>query len=397
MLYLIGRTEYHVEEFTLRKVISQWFFMSAVTGRFTGSPESAMEFDLARLRDTTDAEEFVSRLQQVCDITLTNDFWGVTLPNDLATSSPRSPSLFAYNASLVLLDARVLFSNAKVAELLDPAIQANRAAIERHHLFPKGYLATLKISGTRETNQIANYAYVEWGDNMNISDQAPADYLPALKERFTPGDLSKMYHWHALPENWEHLEYRAFLEKRREMMAQIIREGYKTLTAGPERETEPQEFDLTAVVVNGESEAVEFKSTLRINLHTGATDKRMELSALKTLAGFLNTNGGTLVVGVSDDGAPVGIEVDKFPNEDKMSLHLVNIVKSRMGPHAMTAMHVHFEDLDDSRVLVVRCPKSAVPVFVKDENTERFYVRTGPSTTELSASQTQDYIKQRFN
>lgn len=396
MLYLIGRTEFGVEEFTLRKVIARWFFMSAVTGRFTGSPESAMEFDLARLRDTTEADQFVSRLQRVCDITLTNDFWGVTLPNDLATSSPRSPSLFAYNAALVLLDARVLFSNAKVAELLDPAIQANRSAIERHHLFPKGYLATLKISGKRGTNQIANYAYVEWADNMKISDQAPVDYLPQLKERFGEAELARMYHCHALPENWEQMEYGAFLEKRREMIAQIIHEGYQTLTAEPVPEATAEVFDLTAVIDDGESEAVEFKSTLRINLHTGEADKRMELGVLKTLAGFLNTNGGTLIVGVSDDGTPVGIEADKFPNEDKMSLHLVNIVKSRMGPQAMTAMHVHFEDHDDTRVIVIRCPRSQAPVFVKDADIERFYVRTGPSTTELTASQTQGYIKQRF-
>ncbi len=396
MLYLIGRTEYKVEEFTLRKVISQWFFMSAVTGRFTGSPESAMEFDMARLRDTTQPDEFVERLQQVCDVTLTNDFWDVTLPNDLATSSPRSPSLFAYNAALVLLDAPVLFSNAKMAELLDPAIQANRSAIERHHLFPKGYLATLNISSTRETNQIANYAYVEWADNMKISDQAPVDYLPQLKERFSGAELARMYHCHALPENWGQMEYHAFLEKRREMMAQIIREGYQTLTAGPVAEPAPEEFNLTAVIGDGESEAVEFKSTMRINLHTGAPDKRMELSVLKTLAGFLNTNGGTLIVGVSDDGTPVGIEADKFPNEDKMSLHLVNIVKARMGPQAMTAMHVHFEDYEDSRVLVMRCPRSSTPVFVEDGEIERFYVRTSPSSTELTASQTQGYIKERF-
>jgi len=391
MLYLIGRTEYDVDEFTLRKVIAQWFFMSAVTGRFTGSPESAMESDLARLRDATGADQFVSRLQQVCDITLTNDFWAVTLPNALATSSPKSPSLFAYNAALVLLDARVLFSNAKVAELLDPAIKAYR----RHHLFPKGYLATLKISGTRETNQIANYAYVEWTDNMNISDQAPVDYLPQLKERFNDTELARMYRCHALPENWEQMEYYAFMEKRREMMAQIIHEGYQTLTAGRDPEAAPDKFDLTSVIGNGESDAVEFKSTLRINLHTDEPDKRMELSVLKTLVGFLNTNGGTLIVGVSDDGTPVGIEADKFPNEDKMSLHLVNIVNARMGPQAMTVIHIHFEDYDDSRVLVIRCSPSPAPVFVKDGEIERFYVRTGPSTTELTASQTQDYIEQR--
>ena len=150
------------------------------------------------------------------------------------------------------------------------------------------------------------------------------------------------------------------------------------------------------MIGNGESDAVEFKSTLRINLHTGDADKRMELSALKTLAGFLNTDGGTLIVGVSDDGTPVGIDADKFLNEDKMSLHLVNIVKTRMGPQAMTAMHVHFEDYDNSRVLVIRCPRSPAPVFVEDGEIERFYVRTGPSTTELTARQIQGYIKQRF-
>ena len=396
ILYLIGRTEYGIDEFRLRRVIARWFFMSSVTGRYTGSPESAMEFDLAGFRDTNDGDQFISVLEHVCDVTLTSDFWGVSLPNDLATSSPRSPSLFAYHAALVLLDARALFSKMRVSEMLDPAIQANRSPVERHHLFPKGHLKTIDITSTRDTNQIANYALVEWGDNVAISDQPPAEYLPDLKARFSEQDLARMYHWHALPENWENMEYRAFMEKRREMMAQIIREGYQTLTVGREPEAAPAEFDLTAVIGNGESEAVEFKSTLRINLHTDEPDKRIELSVLKTLAGFLNTNGGTLVVGVSDDGMPVGIDADKFLNEDKMSLHLVNIVKNRMGPQAMTAIHVHFEEHDDSRVLVIRCSRSLAPVFVRDSEIERFYVRTGPSTTELTASQIQGYIKQRF-
>lgn len=397
MLYLIGRSEYKVAEFDLRKVIARWFFMSAVTGRFTGSPESAMEFDLARLRDVDTAADFVKTLSQICDITLTNDFWAVSLPNDLATSSPRSPSLFAYHAALVLLDARALFSKTKVADLLDPSIHANRAAVERHHLFPKGFLSKLGINATRETNQIANYALVEWGDNAGISDQAPADYLPALKARFSQGEIERMYRLHALPSNWEHLDYRVFLEKRRELMAQVISEGYATLCAGEVEEgLAADELDLSKVLVNGESEAVEFKATLRTNLHTGSKDLRMELSVLKALVGFLNTNGGMLVIGVSDDGSPVGIQADNFANEDKMSLHLVNIVKTRMGVQAMTSLHAHFDDHDGCRVMVVKCRKSPTPIFLKDGDMERFYIRTGPSTTELSASQTQEYIKQRF-
>ena len=122
----------------------------------------------------------------------------------------------------------------------------------------------------------------------------------------------------------------------------------------------------------------------------------MEFSVLKALAGFVNTNGGMLVIGVSDNGSPVGIQADDFANEDKMNLHLVNIVKTRMGIQAMTSLHVHFDDHEDCRVMVVKCRKSPTPVFLKDGDTERFYIRTGPSTTELSASQTQDYIKQQF-
>lgn len=399
-LYLIGRTEYDVDEFVLRKAIAQWFFMSAVTGRFTGSADSKMESDLARLRNITRAEGFIRGLKQVCDITLTNDFWNVTLPNSLANSSSQSPSLFAYNASLVLLEAPVLFSNIKLADLLDPTVKATRPPIERHHLFPKGHLTTQQISGVRETNQIANYAYVELLDNLRISDQAPADYVPRLKERFGAEKLAKMYHYHALPEGWEQMEYREFLEERRELMAQITREGYEMLSVESESlhpaADSPEKFDLQVVIDSGESDAVEFKATLRTNLHTDKPDKRMELSVLKTLAGFLNTNGGTLIVGVSDDGTPVGIEVDKFPNEDKISLHLVNIVKSRMGAQSMIAMHTHFQDYEDSRVLVVDCTQSQSPVFVKDGDVERFYIRTGPATTELQGSQMNDYIRRRF-
>lgn len=398
ILYLIGRTEYKVPEFDLRHVIARWFFMSAVTGRFTGSPESAMEFDLARLRDVDTSEGFVKILSQICDISLTNDFWAVSLPNDLATSSPRSPSLFAYHAALVLLDARALFSKIKVADLLDPSIHANRTGVERHHLFPKGFLSKQGIAAIRDTNQIANYALVEWGDNTDISDRAPADYVPHMRARFNQTELDRMYWLHALPSNWEHLEYQEFLEKRRDLIAKVISDGYATLaTGGIKEELATAHVDLSRVVVNGESEAVEFKSTLRTNLHTGNKDPRMELSVLKTLAGFLNTNGGMLIIGVSDDGSPVGIQADEFANEDKMSLHLVNIVKTRLGIQAMTNLHAHFDDHDDCRVMVVKCRKAPTPIFLKDGDAERFYIRTGSSTTELSPSQTQEYINQRFN
>ncbi|HBY96387.1 MAG: DUF262 domain-containing protein [Ardenticatenaceae bacterium] len=396
ILYLLGRTEYGVEEFRLRRVIARWFFMSSLTGRFTGSPETSMEFDLARFREVKDADGFVNILERACDLALTEDYWKITLPNDLATSSPRSPSLFAYNAAQVLLDAYALFSKLKVSELLDPVSQGVRGAIERHHLFPKGYLGTLGITDLRETNQIANYALVEWGDNIKISDQSPAAYLLGLLSRFSKKEQARMYHWHALPENWEQMNYQGFLEKRRELIAQVILEGYRTLTAEQVEIAPVPSLSINDIIETGESSEVEFKSTLRVNLHTGSRDPKIELAGLKTIAGFLNTNGGTLTIGVADDGTPLGINADGFENEDKMSLHLVNLIKDRIGPTMMQFIHARFEDYDSCRVMVIECSKARTPVFVKDGNMERFYIRTGPSTTELSASQTQEYIKQRY-
>ena len=230
-LYLIGKRDYHVDPYTLRNTIARWFFMTALTGRYTGSPETVMEQDLARLRDVSEAQGFVAVLDRIVDDTFTEDYWNITLSNELATSSPRSPSLFAYNAALNLLGARALFSKITVAELLDPALRAKKAAVERHHLVPKGYLAKLGITEVRETNQIANYALVEWADNIEISDASPADYIPKYEARFKSDELAQMRYWHALPEGWESMEYREFLEERRGRMAKVIRDGFACLGA----------------------------------------------------------------------------------------------------------------------------------------------------------------------
>ena len=114
--------------------------------------------------------------------------------------------------------------------MLDPLVHANRAAVERHHLFPKAHLKSLGVIDTRDTNQIANYALVEWGDNSGISDSAPSDYLPTMKQRIGAADWERMTYWHALPDGWEQMNYRAFLSARRDLMASVIQDGYAKLT-----------------------------------------------------------------------------------------------------------------------------------------------------------------------
>ena len=229
VFFLIGKYDFNLSPHLLRKLIARWFFATEMVSRYTGSFESLMEQDLSRLRDIHSSNEFVAYLNKIIDETLTDDYWEITLPNELNTSSARTPVLFAYYASLNLLNAQVLFSEIRIPELLDPTIKSKKAPIERHHLFPKGYLKKMGINERRITNTLANYALVEWSDNIEISDNAPFEYVPKYEKRFSTKVLNQMYYWHALPKNWYNLDYGEFVQDRQKRIAKVIRKGFEKL------------------------------------------------------------------------------------------------------------------------------------------------------------------------
>lgn len=395
VIYLIGIRDYRIDRTRMRQTISEFYFMASMTGRYTSSPETRFEADLGQVRDLSSAEAFIAKLREICDTTLTNDYWEITLPSQLATSAARSPTLFAYQASLIMLDAPALFSPLKIAAMVDPVIKEAKASLEQHHLFPRAYLEAQGIVDLKLINQIANFAPVEWPDNIKIGKQPPAEYVPALDAQMTAAERERVYGLHALPHHWWELPYDQFLVERRLRMAKVVRRAWERLRgdATIEAVSPPSVAEL---ILGGETGAVEFKSTLRINLHTGQPDEKMHLSALKTIAGFLNAKGGTLLIGVADDGEVLGIKADGFPNEDKMGLHLVNLVKDRIGEVFLPYVHLNFEDQGDGRVLVVRCEPGPKAAFLKDGKEMRFFVRGGNATAELSGGSVVDYVKERF-
>ena len=225
LLYLIGRHDYGLPARELKAPIAKWFFASALTARYTSSYESQVEEDLSRLCSATNGEQFLQNMNDTLSSTLTNDYWQQTLPAELETSAARTPVLSAYLAAQCILDAKALGSTLLVSKLLDPALKGGKAFIEKHHLFPKNYLAKLGIADVRDTNQVANFAYIEWTDNLNISDAAPCDYWPTLSGKIAP-ETARL---NALPDNWHQRDYTTFLKERRKLMAAVIREGYDKL------------------------------------------------------------------------------------------------------------------------------------------------------------------------
>jgi predicted HTH transcriptional regulator len=161
-------------------------------------------------------------------------------------------------------------------------------------------------------------------------------------------------------------------------------------------EKEKTEDKLEKLIEKGESNKIEFKSTLRWNIYAERMDKNIEHSVLKTIAAFLNTDGGSLIIGIDDEKKALGLEMDKFENHDAMLLHLMNIVKDRIGAKFTRFFDINIEKYKGKEVLYLDCRPGLVPAYVKHNNQEKFYIRTGPSTTELSVSEIHEYIQQRF-
>jgi len=390
-MWLIGRFEFGLDLPTLRPVIARWFFMAHTTGRYTSSPETQLEADLGRIADLPegDADAFVAELDRIVKANFTNDYWEISLPNRLDTSSSRSPALFAYLASLQLLDAEALFSNVRVRDLLDPSIAAPRS-IERHHLFPKQYLATLGITTTRQVNAIANMAHLDWRENTQISANAPIDYWPKMIEGISPDRLDRQRHLHALPIGWEQLEYLTFLERRRDLIARVVREGFDTLWSDGSASHDATVEDLIA---GGESQTTEFKSTARWNEHIGGADPKLEGMIVKTVCGFLNAEGGSLLIGVDDDGNALGLDKDlstlgSKSDLDGYELTLRQLLEVNLSVPTAATVRISFPAVSGTTICRVSVAASGKPVFskpIKGSGTEtsEFWVRTGNQTRQL--------------
>ncbi|MGH9380699.1 MAG: RNA-binding domain-containing protein [Thermoanaerobaculia bacterium] len=156
------------------------------------------------------------------------------------------------------------------------------------------------------------------------------------------------------------------------------------------------------LIRRGESKTLEFKSTLRWNLKEDRQDDQAITHAvLKTIAAFLNTEGGDLLIGVADDGAIVGIERDRLESDDKFMRHLAQVVRNGLGDRAGTCIDPKTQVVQGKTVCVVSCQRSPEPVFLKWKEMEAapagdFFVRSGPGTVKLSPESTQEFIRPRF-
>ena len=408
LMYLIGHRDYGLDRKTLREAIAQWFFMTSLTGRYTGNVESRVEQDLRRIAEAKSGDEFLAILNGIVDTALTLDYWNIQLPSSLETSSAYGPTVFAYHASLVLLNARPLFSPLHLAELLGPSTHAPRSAVERHHLFPKAYLTRIGIDRTVQRNQIANYAFVEWPDNAEIGDSPPSEYFPSLFDALTSQQQKRARFWHALPDGWERMDYQDFLQQRRVLIAAVIRAAFEKLCTGQiPKEDDPlpmsagvPKWSVEDLLDKMESDRVEFKSSAYYSYKPDVPEKVITDSVLKTVAGFLNAGGGTLAVGIADDGEILGIGPDldkKDMDTDRYVNSLTTAIERSLGPFASTMAKIEVQTVDGVEVALVHVTPSTQPIYARVAKRDKaFFVRVNNSTRILAGADLVGYVKQRW-
>jgi len=158
--------------------------------------------------------------------------------------------------------------------------------------------------------------------------------------------------------------------------------------------------DLHTLIAQGESSKLEFKSSFRWDLRENKVNRALEGVVLKTLAGYMNSDGGTLLIGVADDGAAVGLEQDyqtlKRRDRDGFEQALMTAVATKLGGDACHAVHIIFHSLDAKDVCRVTVTPMNRPVYVKEGDAPKLYVRTGGGTRELNVQEAVDYILARW-
>lgn len=181
-------------------------------------------------------------------------------------------------------------------------------------------------------------------------------------------------------------------------IAEFIASKFHLRSDAPESDT-----SMAEILRAGESSSVEFKSTARWNLHTHERDDQIELVIAKTVAGFLNAEGGTLIIGVSDNGTPIGLSHDlslmKEPDIDRYELWINDFLESTLGKPSLAFISTRFASVDDEQVAVIEVEPASQPIFVnepKGQRTADFYARMGNSTRKLLTDEFATYRQSRW-
>lgn len=374
--------------------IIKWFYYSQVRRRYVSQLPQKLDFDLRIVsKSTKPFEELLGVIEEESRLEI------------------RPEEFIGKGTSHPLFKMMTWYFKSKGATCFTTGLRIHnnmgkRYGLEKDHIFPT---SILKKHGYNTSNRIKNLlaqevtnrAIITAYANRKKSDNSAYDYLNEAKVN-SPISLNKQ----CIPENeelWKIENFEFFLKERRKLLATGINEYLSSLTESPEYD--PGALSFEELIQNGESDELEFKSSLRWDYKNSVVNKDLESVIMKAVAAFANSDGGTLLIGVDDDGNILGLEKDMVSlraDLDKFELHLRNLFNHQFG-EAFTAreLKVSFPVIQGENICCIDINKSDTPLVVnlktKNGPQEKFYVRSGNSSVEVKLSEINNYFQNRFN
>ena len=367
----------------------RWFFLAGLWARYSGSTETKLQQDVALVSgsDTDPTHELEAAILRERGRVILEE-------GDLERSRINSAAALLSHVVARSREARDWFTGLPI---YDKAVGINHGS-ERHYIFPRSVLKKAGIDDLTRINALANRAFLGAQPELKYRRSSPAEYLQEVEQN-QPNALRAQ----SVPMNrdlWEPARFLDFLAARRRLLAKAMNE----FIAGWIPDISQgiiDEYGVRQLIAGGENNTLEFKASLRWDMRKERVNKTLESVVVKTLAGFLNGKGGTLLIGVDDSGAAVGLSGDygslKSQSRDGFEQHLQQVVGRDLGA-ALSAsfLTVNFHEIDGADVCQVTVEPSDHPIYVENGSEAIFYLRSGNLTRSLPVNETVKYVQHRW-
>ena len=389
-IYHLGKN--NISEKKINKII-KWFYYSQIRQRYISQLPQKLDKDLG----------IVVKLENPFDELINN----IELERSLEINPEEFIGVGIRHALYALM--RWYFkSKMAICFTTGVGIRQNmgkKYILEWDHIFP---YSLLKERGYDFNNrhkyvlaqEITNRVVLTRIGNRRKTNKLPEEYLKQVKKKF-PNALRLQ----VVPEDknlWKLDNFELFLQKRRELLASELNKFLEELTTTEESKAG---VSVEELIAGGESNELEFKSSLRWDYQYERVEKKLENVILKSISSFANGDGGKLIIGVGDHGEILGLDYDYNSingDKDKFEVHLRNLINHAFGENfGALGISIKFDKVNDNEICVIDILRWNKPLYLEviDRNGQKsikFYIRSGNTSQELGLDEISDYLKSKF-